>query len=168
MPTNACITYVSIKRWKASKVWKIQLSVLNLEIKRQIKYRDWRCRADQLITRATVSGTSLKSFLFWLASKTDQFSPPATEYIFLFFVCLLCNHKPLITFIFYINNNEQIYTHIHTNMLPYTHPHTHSYTLTVLPAVYYSCHLMVSSYHKSYQQYLDILLNYKKTRNLLP
>lgn len=128
MPTNACITYVSIKRWKDSKVWKIQLSVLNLEIKRQIKYHDWRCRAHQLITRATVSGTSWKSFLFWLASKTDQFSPPTTEYIFLSFVCLLCNHKPLITFIFYINNNEQIYTHIHTSMLPYTHIHNRTVT----------------------------------------
>ena len=32
----------------------------------------------------------------------------------------------------------------------------------VRPTVYYSYHFVISSYHKSYQQYLDILLYYKK------
>ena len=49
-----------------------------------------------------------------------------------------------------------IYTHSHT------HTHTHTYIHTILPTVYYSCHLVVSSYHKSYLQYFDILLNYIK------
>ena len=50
-----------------------------------------------------------------------------------------------------------VYTYIST----YTNIHIHAHTYKVLPAVYYSCNLVTSSYHKSHQQY-EILLNYKK------
>ena len=49
-----------------------------------------------------------------------------------------------------------IYTHTHIH----THPHTH--TNKFLPTVYYRGHLVITSYHKSYQPYFDILLNYTK------
>ena len=54
--------------------------------------------------------------------------------------------------------------HTYTYIYRYTHKHTHTPTQlhTLLPTVYYSCHLVISSYHKSYQQYFDILLDYKK------
>ena len=39
------------------------------------------------------------------------------------------------------------YTDIHTHILTYTH--THTLTHKVLPTVYYSCHLVISSYRKS-------------------
>ena len=53
-------------------------------------------------------------------------------------------------------NNYIYYIYI----LTYTHTQTNIYKF--LPTVYYSCHLVISSYHKSYQQNFDILLNYKK------
>ena len=49
---------------------------------------------------------------------------------------------------------------MHIHILTNTHTPTHLHKL--LPTVYYSCHLVVSSYHKSYKQYFDILLDYKK------
>ena len=55
-----------------------------------------------------------------------------------------------------------MHTHIHIYIHIYSHTHTpHTCIHNVLTAVYYSCHLMISSYQKSYQQYFDILLNYK-------
>ena len=60
-------------------------------------------------------------------------------------------------------------TYIRIYIHAYSHTHTkpHTYTHKVLLAVHYSSYLVISSYHKSYQKYFDILLNYKKTRNLL-
>ena len=52
-------------------------------------------------------------------------------------------------------------TDIYAHILTYTLAHTHTYTYKMLPAVKYSCHLVISKCHKSYQQYFDILLNYK-------
>ena len=43
----------------------------------------------------------------------------------------------------------------------FPHLHTRTDTPTVFPTVYYSCRLVISSYHKLYQKYFDILLNYK-------
>ena len=59
------------------------------------------------------------------------------------------------------NNDAHIYTCIHIYIHTYSHTCTHTYKNKVLPKVYYSCHL-VTGYHKSYQQYFDILLSCKK------
>ena len=50
-----------------------------------------------------------------------------------------------------------MYTYTHTHI--HTHPHT--YTHRTLPTKYYSCHSVISRYHKSHQHYFLILLNYK-------
>ena len=52
------------------------------------------------------------------------------------------------------------YTHIHKHI----HAHSHTHTHNALPTIYcsYSCHLVIFIYHKSYKQYFDILVNYKK------
>ena len=52
-----------------------------------------------------------------------------------------------------------VYTYICT--YANIHIHEHTYKHKVLLAVYHSCNWVISSYHKSYQQY-EILLNYKK------
>ena len=119
-----------------------------------------------MMTRMTVSSISIQSFLLWLSSRFDQVQPPITVNIFfVYFVdgyvtaslynCLLEVSVDII--LSQVHNNAHIYTHIHTH----THLHTRQ-THKVLPAVYYSCHLVISSYRKSYQQYHDNLLNYKK------
>ena len=109
-----------------------------------------------------------------LAPQQNWSGPTAhhCEYYFFFFFSLfcwwLCNHKSSLFawsvswwyFIKSLYDNSHIYTHMHTHRLTYTYLHT--YTYEVLPTVYYSCHLVVFNYHKSYQQYFHILLNYKK------
>ena len=57
---------------------------------------------------------------------------------------------------------DDILSHTHTHIITNTHPD--SYKNNVLPRVYYSCHLLISSYYMSCQQYFDIL-NYKKLEN---
>ena len=59
---------------------------------------------------------------------------------------------------------SQVYNHVHIYAHTYTHIHIHTPTNLhkVLPAVYYSCHSVISSCHESYQQNFDILLNYKQ------
>ena len=111
---------------------------------------------------------------FCCGSRADQVPPPTTTFVCLFVflsVCLfLCfddgyvnksldNSLPAdITSQVY--NNAHIYTHYtHTHI--HTHTHTHTHWIMVFPAIYYSCSLMISSYHKSFQQYFDNLLNYK-------
>ena len=46
------------------------------------------------------------------------------------------------------------------HILTYIHTPTHLHT--ILPTIYYSCLLVISSYCKSYKQYFDNLLNYTK------
>ena len=53
-------------------------------------------------------------------------------------------------------NNAYIYRHTH--ILTCIHTKVHKVLLTI----YNSCRLVIWSYHKSYQQCFDILLNYKK------
>ena len=55
-----------------------------------------------------------------------------------------------------VYNNAHIYIHAYSDTLTTTHLHK------VLPPLYYSCHFVISSHHKSYQQYFEILLNYEK------
>ena len=55
-----------------------------------------------------------------------------------------------------MHTHVHIYTYTHTHIRHTAHWHTQSFVCR-----YYSCHLMISSYHESYQQYFDISLNYK-------
>ena len=61
----------------------------------------------------------------------------------------------------YVNIYIYIYTYIYTHTHTHIHTRQHTYTHTVLPGVQYGCHLVRSSYLKSYKQYFDFLLNYK-------
>ena len=182
MLTNTCIIYFSIKRWSDSKIWKIYFSILKLKFRRPIKYSDWSGRAHQLMPRATVSGISIQSFLLWLLSRTDQFPPLTTVNTFSFF-CLfvglfcwcVCNRKSIYNCLLEVSvddilsqiyNNPHIYTQIHTHILTYIHTPTHlhiKFCLQYIIAVV----LMISSYDKFYQQYIDSLLNYKKLEKLI-
>ena len=157
-----------------------------MKIRRPIKYNDSSSRAHQLKTRATLLGTSIQSFLLWLPSRTDQVLPSTTvNFIFcLFFVVVVVvvffsvDGYVATTYGYFTEVSvddilSKVFMMIHTYIHIYIHTgwHTHTHTLihmTFLPTVYYSCHLVVFSYYKSYQQYFHILLNYKKTRNLLP
>ena len=60
---------------------------------------------------------------------------------------------------------SQVFVIMHTHINIYiltTHTYPHTYINNVLPIVYYnSCHLVISSYQKSYQEHFDISLNYK-------
>ena len=53
-----------------------------------------------------------------------------------------------------------IHIYIHTHS--YTHTHPHIFTHNILPTVYCSFRLVISSYHTFYKQYFYILLNYIK------
>ena len=46
-----------------------------------------------------------------------------------------------------VYNNAHIYTHTHIDT--HTNPPTHLHK--VLPTIYFSCHLVISNYYKSYQ-----------------
>ena len=101
--------------------------------------------------------------------------------LFPFFVCLLvCFVDVYVTTSLYncllevsvddilsqIYNNPHIYTQIHTHILTYIHTPTHlhiKFCLQYIIAVV----LMISSYDKFYQQYIDSLLNYKKLEKLI-
>ena len=133
---------------------------------RPIKYSDSSGRTLHLMTRATVLGISIKSFLLQLASRTDQVPPPTNVNSFL--VCFVdgsvtrgpynCTLEvPVDDILSQVYKNAHIYTQAYT----YTHKHTPTHLHKVLPTVYYVCHLVISNYHKFYQQYFDILLNYK-------
>ena len=67
--------------------------------------------------------------------------------------------------LWHVYNNAHINTHIHTNILTYIHTPTHLHK--VLRRIYYSCRLLICSYHKSYQQYFDSLLNYQKLEKFI-
>ena len=133
---------------------------------RPIEYSDSSGRPLYLMTRATVLGISIKSFLLQLASRTDQVPPPTNVNSFL--VCFVdgsvtrspynCTLEvPVDDILSQVYKNAHIYTQAYT----YTHKHTPTHLHKVLPTVYYICHLVISNYHKFYQQYFDILLNYK-------
>ena len=53
-----------------------------------------------------------------------------------------------------------IHIYIHTHS--YTHTHPHIFTHNILPTVYCSFRLVISSYQTFYKQYFYILLNYIK------
>ena len=133
---------------------------------RPIEYSDSSGRPLYLMTRATVLGISIKSFLLQLFSRTDQV-PPSTN-VNSFLVCFVdgsvttslysCTLEvPVDDILSQVYKNAHIYTQAYT----YTHIHTPTHLHKVLPTVYYICHLVISNYHKFYQQYFDILLNYK-------
>ena len=88
MLTNACIIYFSIKRYTDSKIWKIQFSLLKLNIRRTIKYSDLSGRSHQLMTRVTVLGISILSVLLCLPSRTVSVHRPPLRIIFFLFICL--------------------------------------------------------------------------------
>ena len=143
------------------------MSISKLKIRRPIKCIDSSGRAHELLTRAIVFGISVQSFLLWLPSRTDQVPPTTTVNIF--FVCFVDGYVTTSLYSFllevpvddvfsYVYNNAQIYRHIITHIPTNTNP---QYLHKVLPTVYYSYHLLISS-RKSYQQYFDILLNYEQ------
>ena len=41
MPTNVCIIYFFIRRWRDRNIWKILFSILKLKISRRVKYSWW-------------------------------------------------------------------------------------------------------------------------------
>ena len=92
MLINAGIIFFFLKSWSYSTIWKIWCSFLKLKIRRPIKYSDSSDRVHQLITRATVLGISIQSFMLWLPSRTDQFPPPTTMnniYIYIYvYICM--------------------------------------------------------------------------------
>ena len=55
-----------------------------------------------------------------------------------------------------------MHKHILTNTDKHTHTHTHTHLHKVLPSISYSCPLVISSYHRSYQHNFNNLLNYKR------
>ena len=57
----------------------------------------------------------------------------------------------------YVNKSID-YAYTHTQM----RIHLYIYMHKVLPTVYYSCHLVISNYHQSFQHSFQILLNCKK------
>ena len=143
MPTNARI-FISLLKHEVTVNLKDlkDFSTLTLKIGRPIKYSNSSGMTHQLITRATVSGISIQSFLLWFHGRADQVPPPTTIFVCLFVflsVCLfLCfddgyvnksldNSLPAdITSQVY--NNAHIYTHYtHTHIHTHTHTHTLNY-----------------------------------------
>ena len=135
-----------------------------LKIRRPIKYSDSSSRADLLMTRATVLGISVQSFLLWLPNRTNQVSPPTNMNIFLLLMFIwpqvICNHFLKVS-VYDILSQVFMIIHIYIYIYTYIHSHantlSHTYKHKVWPIVYYSCHLVISSYHSSYQQYFNIL-----------
>ena len=100
------------------------------------------------------------------------------EYVFVWFVdvyvttllydCLL---EKLIFWWIFITSVQCTYKCRYTCTHIYTNKHIHLHTF--LSTVSYSCHLAISShleissYHKFYQQYFQILLNYKKLEKFI-
>ena len=85
----------SMKRRSDAKTWKIQMSILKLKIRKLINDSDSSGRAHQLMTRETVLGTSMQSFLLYLP-KENWSRCTAYHHCEYFFVCFcwwLCNHK---------------------------------------------------------------------------
>ena len=133
---------------------------MKLKIRRPIKYSDSAGRVHQLMTRVTVSRISIKLFLLWLPSRTDQVPRPT----YVIFVCLylFCfadgyvatNHLWLLAKVSVDDILLQVFIIVHTYIHIYIHTYTHTHTNThkVLPREYYSRHLLISSYHKSDQQ----------------
>ena len=115
------------------------------------------------MTRATVLGISIQPLLLWFFSKTDQVlrppPPPDCEYFCLFFCLFFFCFVDV--YVSTSNFHIHTYTHKHT-CTHHIHAYQHTYTDKVLLTVYYNCHLVISSCHNSYQQYIDISLNYKK------
>ena len=65
---------------------------------------------------------------------------------------------------FYTHKHK--HKHIHINIHTYSHTHT-TFLHKALSKIYYICGLVISGYHKSYQQYFDILLNYIKLEKFI-
>ena len=65
---------------------------------------------------------------------------------------------------FFVDLNRSKYAHmytcIHAHILLYTHAHI--YTHKILPTIYDRAYFVIYSYHNCYQQFFEILLNYKK------
>ena len=56
---------------------------------------------------------------------------------------------------------------MHTRIHIHIHTHTSTHLHKNFPTIYYSYHLVIFNYHKSYQQYFDNSLNYKKLEKLI-
>ena len=144
---------------------------MKLKLRRTIKYSDSSGRAH--MTVQLFLGFQYSHFCSCSPVELIRL-PPTTVKIYIFcllvFVVFFCwwasNHKSfiiiflkcqlmIITSLFY---NAHIHIHMHTHTIIYIH----TKTLKVFLSVYYRCHFVISSYHKSYQQYFDILSNYKK------
>ena len=149
--------FLSITRRSNSKIWKIWLSLFKLKIRRPIKHSDSRSRVHHLITRATVSGISIQLFSLWLLSRSDQAPLSTTVNISVFCLFLLYFADGSFT------TSYSIFCLKWQLEVAYTHTHTHKLThINFLPTIYYICRLLISSHRKSYWQYFDILLKYKK------
>ena len=56
---------------------------------------------------------------------------------------------------------------MHTRIHIHIHTHTSTHLHKDFPTIYYSYHFVIFNYHKSYQQYFDNSLNYKKLEKLI-
>ena len=99
------------------------------------------------------------------SSSTDLNCAHFLDYVFFFLVmqpnviynCLLEVSVDILSQVFVV-----IHINIHICIHKYSHTYTHIYTNNVWSTVYYSYHLVIAKYHKSYQQYFDISKNYIK------
>ena len=117
-------------------------------MRRSNNYSDSSGSVHQLITRTVVSWISIQGLLLWLPSRIFCFCFCfADDYVTkIIYNCLL---EMLVDDVFsqvFIIMHTCIHIYIHT----YSHTHAHIYTYKVLSTVYYSCNLVISSYHKSY------------------
>ena len=133
-----------------------EFSNLRLKMRRSNNCSDSSGIVHQLMIRTVVSWISIQGFLLWLPSRICCFCFCfADNYVTkIIYNCLL---EVLVDDVFsqvFIIMHTCIHIYIHT----YSHTHAHIYTYKVLSTVYYSCHLVISSYHKSHKQYFDILI----------
>ena len=128
------------------------------------------------MTKATFSGISIQSVLLWLPNGTDQVPWPTIVNIFIIFFLFFCFFDGNVTTSLFncllevsvddiFSQVDNIYAYIHAHILKYIRTPTHLHKF--LPTIHYSCRLAISSYHKSYQQYFDNSLNYKKLEKFI-
>ena len=126
---------------------------------------------------------SKQLFSLRLPRRTDQIPSPTTvNSFFCLFVCLfVCFVHGYVTTSLYncllevsvdeilsqFFNNAHIYTHIEKHILTYIYKHPRTYKKVLLTTYYSGC-LVISSHHKSYQQYFDNLLNDKNLEKFIP
>ena len=131
-------------------------------MRRPIEYSESSGRAHQLMIRVTFWGFQYNHFC--LGSPVElirfHFQPP---WIYIFFVSLFCFVDGYITTSYNCLlevSDDDILSQVFVIMHKYIYIYIHTYPQKVSPTVYYSCHLVIPNYHKSYQQYFNILLNY--------